>query len=85
MFGVKNAIESPPHPDYKLVMLADGNKLRMVERSAAPAAGESRDVFAVPDELRVLEALGVILGKPSLVINSVRVLHLPRVTESDTM
>ena len=61
--------------DYKVAVLGDGNKFREIERSATT---ESADVFAVPDDLEVVEALGVIMGRSSLLINSVRVLHLPK-------
>ena len=61
--------------DYKVAVLGDGNKFREIERSATT---ESADVFAVPDDLEVVEALGVIMGRSSLLINSVRVLHLQK-------
>ena len=58
--------------DYKLAILGDGNKLREIERAATE---ERADIFAVPEDLHVVEAMGVILGRPRLTINSVRVLH----------
>ena len=61
--------------DYKMAVLGDGDKLREIERSATMGKA---DVFTVPDDLDVVQALGVILGRPSLIINSVRVLHLPK-------
>ena len=64
------------HVPYKLAVLGDGDKMREIERSAT--AVDIADVFPVPEELEVVEALGVILGGPSLLINTVRVLHLSK-------
>ena len=70
---VETAEEEDAHIDYKLAVLGDGDKMLEIER---PARTGKADVFAVPDDLDVVEALGIIQGGASLLINSVRVMHL---------
>ena len=70
---VETAEEEDALIDYKLAVLGDGDKMLEIERSERT---EKADVFTVPDDLESVEALGIIQGGASILITSVRVMHL---------